>query len=142
MADTNPTPASKESITETEIVQPQSRRRGILIVVVVVVALIAAGLWWRSTYSEDTDDAQVNGHLIQVSSRIGGQVLFCATVSAEGDWRQSNGVQSSKAPAMVSSDAIIKTTRIVCILIWTLLQARLFPGERRAARLIWNELSE
>ena len=75
MADTNPTPASKESITETEIVQPQSRRRGILIVVVVVVALIAAGLWWRSTYSEDTDDAQVNGHLIQVSSRIGGQVL-------------------------------------------------------------------
>ena len=39
-----------------------------------VVALIALGVWWHSTYSEDTDDAQVNGHLIQVSSRIAGQV--------------------------------------------------------------------
>ena len=75
MADSNPTPAPNESITETEIVQPQSRRRGILIVVAVIVALVAAGIWWRSTYSEDTDDAQVNGHLIQVSSRIAGQVL-------------------------------------------------------------------
>jgi membrane fusion protein (multidrug efflux system) len=42
--------------------------------VVVILALVAAGIWWRSTYSEDTDDAQVNGHLIQVSSRIAGQV--------------------------------------------------------------------
>ncbi len=39
-----------------------------------VVVLIALGVWWRSTYSENTDDAQVNGHLIQVSSRINGQV--------------------------------------------------------------------
>jgi len=29
----------------------------------------------HSTYTENTDDAQVNGHLIQVSSRISGQVL-------------------------------------------------------------------
>jgi membrane fusion protein (multidrug efflux system) len=55
-------------------VQPQSRRRGIVVVVLVVLVLVAAGLWWRSTFSEDTDDAQVNGHLIQVSSRIAGQV--------------------------------------------------------------------
>jgi membrane fusion protein (multidrug efflux system) len=65
----------KEPITETEIVQPQSRRRGILVAVVVVLVLVAVGIWWRSTFSEDTDDAQVNGHLIQVSSRIAGQVL-------------------------------------------------------------------
>jgi membrane fusion protein (multidrug efflux system) len=44
-------------------------------VVVLVLALVALGIWWHSTYSEDTDDAQVNGHLIQVSSRISGQVL-------------------------------------------------------------------
>jgi membrane fusion protein (multidrug efflux system) len=75
VADSNPTPDPKESIADTEIVQPQSRRRGILIAVVVVVVLVAAGIWWHSTYSEDTDDAQVNGHLIQVSSRISGQVL-------------------------------------------------------------------
>ena len=75
MADSNPTPDPNEPITETEIVQPQSRRRGIVVVIVVVLALIAVGIWWHSTYSEDTDDAQVNGHLIQVSSRIAGQVL-------------------------------------------------------------------
>jgi membrane fusion protein (multidrug efflux system) len=43
--------------------------------VVVVLALVAIGIWWHSTYTEDTDDAQVNGHLIQVSTRINGQVL-------------------------------------------------------------------
>ena len=75
MADSSPTPTPNETITETEIVQPQSRRRGIVIAVVVLVVLIAVGIWWHSTYSEDTDDAQVNGHLIQVSSRIAGQVL-------------------------------------------------------------------
>ena len=57
-----------------EIAQPASRRRVIIAVVVALLVLIAAGLWWRSTYSEDTDDAQINGHLIQVSARIGGQV--------------------------------------------------------------------
>jgi len=75
VADSTPTPASDEPIAETEIAQPPSRRRGIVIAVILVIALIAAGIWWRSTFSEDTDDAQVNGHLIQVSSRIAGQVL-------------------------------------------------------------------
>jgi membrane fusion protein (multidrug efflux system) len=45
------------------------------VAVVVLLVLIALGIWWRSTYSEDTDDAQVNGHLIQISSRIAGQVV-------------------------------------------------------------------
>jgi membrane fusion protein, multidrug efflux system len=75
VADSNPTPEPNEPITETEIEKPQSRRRGILVAVVVVIVLVAVGIWWRSTFSEDTDDAQVNGHLIQVSSRIAGQVL-------------------------------------------------------------------
>ena len=68
------TPTQPELDETTEAAQPQSSRKGILIVVVVVLALVAAGLWWRSTFTEDTDDAQVNGHLIQVSSRIAGQV--------------------------------------------------------------------
>jgi membrane fusion protein (multidrug efflux system) len=59
----------------TEIAPPNSRRTGIVIVVVLILALAAAGIYWRSTFSEDTDDAQINGHLIQVSSRIGGQVV-------------------------------------------------------------------
>jgi membrane fusion protein (multidrug efflux system) len=60
---------------ETEIEQPKKSRRGIVVVVLLVLVAVAVGLWWRSTFTEDTDDAQVNGHLIQVSSRINGQVL-------------------------------------------------------------------
>jgi len=74
VADSTQTTAPVEPDADPEIEQPSSRRRGILIAVVVVVALVAAGLWWRSTYTVDTDDAQVNGHLIQVSARISGQV--------------------------------------------------------------------
>ena len=75
MADATPTPASTELAAELESAPPPSRRRGIVIAVVIVLALAAAGFWWYSTYSENTDDAQIEGHLIQVSARIGGQVL-------------------------------------------------------------------
>jgi membrane fusion protein (multidrug efflux system) len=57
-----------------DMAQPQSRRKGMIVAVIVVIALVALGIWWHSTYSENTDDAQVNGHLIQVSARISGQV--------------------------------------------------------------------
>jgi membrane fusion protein (multidrug efflux system) len=55
--------------------QPKRSRRLLIVVVVVVLIAVAIAIWWHSTFSEDTDDAQVNGHLIQVSSRINGQVL-------------------------------------------------------------------
>ena len=74
MADTTTTTAPAEPDTTTEVVQPRSRRRGIIIVVVAILIVGGLALWWHSTFSEDTDDAQVNGHLIQVSSRITGQV--------------------------------------------------------------------
>jgi membrane fusion protein (multidrug efflux system) len=45
-------------------------------VIVLVVLIIGAALYyWHSTYSEDTDDAQVDGNLYQVSSRVTGQVV-------------------------------------------------------------------
>jgi membrane fusion protein, multidrug efflux system len=75
VAETNTLPANAAQPADTEITQPPRRRRGIIIAVVVLLVLVALGLWWRSTYSEDTDDAQVNGHLIQISARIGGQVV-------------------------------------------------------------------
>ena len=74
MADYVPTPASTEPDEDAGSAQPNSRRRGIAIVVVAILALVAIGIWWHSTYSESTDDAQVNGHLIQVSARVAGQV--------------------------------------------------------------------
>jgi membrane fusion protein (multidrug efflux system) len=59
---------------EAENVKPKKSRRG-LIIIIVLLLLIAGGLfYWHSTYYEDTDDAQINGHLIQISTRISGQV--------------------------------------------------------------------
>ena len=76
MADQNPTPANNGDETERGSgPQPKSRRRFIVIGVVMVLAVGVLLFWWRSTFYEDTDDAQVNGHLIQISSRIAGQVL-------------------------------------------------------------------
>jgi membrane fusion protein (multidrug efflux system) len=55
--------------------QPKKSRRG-LVIGILLVLVIAGGLfYWHSTYSEDTDDAQVSGHLIQISTRINGQVI-------------------------------------------------------------------
>jgi membrane fusion protein (multidrug efflux system) len=57
------------------VAPPPRRRRGVIIAVAAILALVALGIWWHSTYYEDTDDAQINGHLIQISSRIAGQVI-------------------------------------------------------------------
>jgi len=75
VAETNTMPAPNETAADTEIMPPPRRRRGIVLAAVVLLVLVALGIWWRSTFSEDTDDAQVNGHLIQISSRIAGQVM-------------------------------------------------------------------
>ena len=75
MAESTPTATQPETDESTEVARPRSRRKGIILIVVVVIVLVAVGLWWRSTFSEDTDDAQINGHLIQISSRIAGQVI-------------------------------------------------------------------
>jgi membrane fusion protein (multidrug efflux system) len=75
VADTTTTPAPTAPVQETEITQPKSSRKGIIVVVLLVLVVVAVAVWWHSTFSEDTDDAQVNGHLIQVSSRIAGQVI-------------------------------------------------------------------
>jgi membrane fusion protein, multidrug efflux system len=75
VAETTTTTVQAPRDESTEVARPPSRRRGIIIAVVVVLVLAALGFWWHSTYYEDTDDAQINGHLIQISSRIAGQVI-------------------------------------------------------------------
>jgi membrane fusion protein (multidrug efflux system) len=52
-----------------------SNRRFIVIGVVLLLVVGAIFFYWRSTFTEDTDDAQVDGNLYQVSSRITGHVI-------------------------------------------------------------------
>ncbi len=53
----------------------KARRRFIIVAVVVLLVVIAGLFYWHSTYYEDTDDAQVDGNLYQVSSRVTGQIV-------------------------------------------------------------------
>ncbi|MFY9938053.1 MAG: HlyD family secretion protein [Silvibacterium sp.] len=74
MADEKPEQKQDES-PDPQPEKPKSRRRFIIIAVVALLVVGALLFWWHSTYYEDTDDAQVNGHLIQISARIAGQVI-------------------------------------------------------------------
>jgi membrane fusion protein (multidrug efflux system) len=82
VADENPDQNSKAQNQtagrqEPEPTDPRakSRRRFIIIGVIAILVVGALLFWWHSTYYEDTDDAQVDGHLIQISSRIAGNVV-------------------------------------------------------------------
>lgn len=67
--------AEKNQIDQPEEEQRQKPRRRFIIIGIAAVAVVVALLWWwHSTYYEDTDDAQVSGHLIQISARIAGHV--------------------------------------------------------------------
>jgi membrane fusion protein (multidrug efflux system) len=62
------------SSVEEEVPQ-RSGRKFIVIAVIILLVIGSAIFYWRSTFTEDTDDAQVDGDLYQVSSRITGQVI-------------------------------------------------------------------
>jgi len=61
--------------TPPEAPEKKSRRRFIVIAVVILLIIGGGLFYWHSTFSEDTDDAQVDGDLFQVSSRVTGQVV-------------------------------------------------------------------
>jgi membrane fusion protein (multidrug efflux system) len=65
---------SKATEERPEPVGQRSRRRFIIIGVVAVLVVGALLFWWHSTFYEDTDDASVDGHLVQISARINGHV--------------------------------------------------------------------
>jgi membrane fusion protein, multidrug efflux system len=56
---------------------PEKKRRRSFILFFVIAVLVVGALlyYWHSTFYEDTDDAQVNGHIIQISARIQGHVI-------------------------------------------------------------------
>ncbi|MGA7884135.1 MAG: HlyD family secretion protein [Acidobacteriaceae bacterium] len=66
----------REDIADELPEEPRSRPRRRFIIIGVVALLVVGALlwWWHSTYYEDTDDAQVDGNIVQVSARIAGNV--------------------------------------------------------------------
>jgi len=60
---------------DEEEVPQKSGRKFIVIAVIILLVIGASIFYWRSTFTEDTDDAQVDGDLYQVSSRVTGQVI-------------------------------------------------------------------
>ncbi|MDR5729095.1 MAG: biotin/lipoyl-binding protein, partial [Terriglobia bacterium] len=60
--------------TELHHEAPPARKRFFIIGAVVLVLLGVALYWWHSTYHESTDDAQIDGNLVQISARIKGYI--------------------------------------------------------------------
>jgi membrane fusion protein (multidrug efflux system) len=58
-----------------DLPQPRPRRHFVIFGLVVALFVGAILFWWHSTFYEETDDAQVSGHLVQISSRIAGQIV-------------------------------------------------------------------
>ena len=65
----------QQKTVEEDVPEKKGRRRIIIIAVVLLLVVVAIFFYWRSTYTEDTDDAQVDGNLYQVSARVAGQVV-------------------------------------------------------------------
>jgi membrane fusion protein (multidrug efflux system) len=74
------------SIESERPLSSRSRRRRslvLLILVLLVAAAVAVPGWSYLSSYEDTDDAQVDGHIIAVSSRINGTVAYVYVVDTQ-----------------------------------------------------------
>ncbi len=80
MADTvaeNPTAQAAAPTQPAAAPPPPANPNRKFVVIGVILLLVLGGLffYWRSTFIQDTDDAEVDGNLYQVSSRITGHVV-------------------------------------------------------------------
>ena len=98
------------------------RKRMIAIIVLAILAVGGGFFYWRSTLVEDTDDAQINGHLIQISSRIAGQVIHVnveenqyvaqGTVIAQLDPRDFEVAEQNAEAALASAEAAAQAAKV------------------------------
>ena len=98
------------------------RKRMIAAIVLAILVVGGGFFYWRSTLVEDTDDAQINGHLIQISSRIAGQVIHVnvdenqyvtrGTVIAELDPRDFEVAVENSQAALASAEAAAQAAKV------------------------------
>ena len=63
-------------MAEEKVVESRGNGRWRIIGVAVIALVLIVGIfWWRSRGHESTDDAQVDGHITQISARVGGPVI-------------------------------------------------------------------
>ncbi|HEX6773785.1 MAG TPA: HlyD family secretion protein [Acidobacteriaceae bacterium] len=67
----------QQSSDQEQRQNPEKKRRRSFILFFVIAVLVVGALlyYWHSTFYEDTDDAQINGHIIQISARINGHII-------------------------------------------------------------------
>lgn len=81
----NPPDENRENQNQDPDAQsPDEGRRGLfqrhpaakpIVFLVAIVALLLVGwFWWESRHWENTDDAQIDGHIYPISARVGGHV--------------------------------------------------------------------
>jgi membrane fusion protein (multidrug efflux system) len=115
-------PEQQNASPDPQPEKPKSRRR-FLIIGVIALLVVGAGLfWWHSAYYESTDDAQVNGHLVQISSRIAGQVIKvnvdenqavdAGTVLAEIDPKDFQVAVQQAEAALQSAEASYEAAKV------------------------------
>src|SRR5258708_34250574 len=67
--------ASSPSKERTDKPSTSRRKKVLVISGVIVVAIVAAYFAWSAFRYEDSEDAQIDGHIMPLSARINGQVL-------------------------------------------------------------------
>src|SRR5579863_4421504 len=77
-------PLASPDSEESSSSRPHHRRNLVLVILLLLIAAALAVPGWRylSSY-EDTDDAQVDGHIIAVSSRINGTIVGVYVVDTQ-----------------------------------------------------------
>ncbi len=82
---TSPQGDNREEHHDPEARQPEEDRRGFfqkhpaakpVVFLIAIVAVVLVGwFWWESRQWEDTDDAEIDGHIYPISARVNGHVI-------------------------------------------------------------------
>ncbi len=87
---TSPSDTDANKSPEPEALPPRPRSRVLRVVLPLAVVLVAlaAGLWWYFRGQVSTDDAQVDGHIAPIASKIYGNVV---DVLVDNNWSVKQG---------------------------------------------------